>query len=418
MENLLKNETERLTFFNLKAKGRIISLEKSKEEYESDMEEALEKCEEIFNEYNADTNYIKAILDIDDKLQSINIPKYNSSELESLSSSREELYDKYNKFEETLPLKVKEKLQFNSKKALDRKVRLTESNENISEIEKEFPEARDLDVTETFKKLPILIDIKNYLEPESKEETQELKEDMVYPQVTKISEAPEYLLKNDLNRIAEDDKPEIEQDFNIPEANIEEVLPEKFEDTRLEEPELEPINLFASNESEPILPDNNEVNTFLDSDPDFNISLENDNLSPLFGEEQPEETSKIEVKSEEDAYSNNKPNDVTNDEIFTYTMGNGVSLTELAKTAYDCDNENVWNNIYTANKELIDERMQEKKDIIEEELRKKREQNPDKEIGFEDLENIFTGLTLVIPNIYEITKQVEDTNNHNMSMAA
>jgi len=61
MKDLFTSESEFINFCNLKARKRIEELEKAKKEYQKDIEEALNKCDAIFEEYGNGDNIIRKL---------------------------------------------------------------------------------------------------------------------------------------------------------------------------------------------------------------------------------------------------------------------------------------------------------------------------------------------------------------------
>jgi hypothetical protein len=322
MENLFTNNQEYITFCNLKAKGRIISLEKSEKQYADEIEQTLKKCGEICENYQS-SNYINEILDIETKLQSIEGQRYSANQLEELTSKKTDIYHKYNNFLAGLPLNTREDLEFLTKKLFDRQARLKKSQELISEIEDEYRDARSLNVEETFKTLPILMSISSYLTKEDKEQTMEEEVDsqkINLPYVVKITEAPAQLLSN----LKEDKAP-----------TEEETMQELSTD-----------------------------NSFFDPTDDFTTSIENEKITPVIAE---------------------NDENYDNEDKLTYEMIKGDSLTKVALAV--CDDENGWYDIYKANKKIIDDKL--------------KELGLNHEEPFEENEEIFAGMSLIIPNIYE-----------------
>lgn len=349
MEDLFANSQEYQAFCNLKAKGRILSLEKDKSKFQDEISDILKKSDEILKQYGASINYISELINIDAQLQNIDIDKSDISANE-LTLKRDNLYNEYNQFLDNLPLSVREDLEFYYKKIFDRKLRLDESSEVISELDYEYPDARDLDVEDAFNTQQILKDIKNYLYPEDDFVSLEHDDDiMTLPYVTKISEAPESLLMDTNDTIEE---------------------------------------IHENEPAEEVVTDN----SFFDPSDDFTSKIEeSDKIAPLFSEdkEEPVKLETIEVQLDE-------PTDISTlfaneekqkeDEELTYLMEKGISLKDLALAV--CDDENGWKDIYNANKDIILQRLSEKG-------------LSDSDYAFENDANIFDGLALIIPNRYE-----------------
>jgi len=71
MEDLFNSKEEYITFCNLLAKRRINRIKKENEEYEEEINAALDKCIKIFNKYGEDTDYFAELLDLEDKLRDV-----------------------------------------------------------------------------------------------------------------------------------------------------------------------------------------------------------------------------------------------------------------------------------------------------------------------------------------------------------
>lgn len=379
MEKLFTNYNEFADFANALAYRRIKNLEKANNHFDEEINETIEKCGKIFEEYGSETNYIAEIIDLEMKMQNNDSKLINSVDLEDLSLRRESLYNKYNSFLDKLPLDVKEDLEFYFKKVFDRKLRSNHTIELTNQIKLAYPKAENLTTIEIMDQ-PIFEAIYDFLNKDRviAEEEPVLEETTNLPYVTQIKKAPDSLVKEEI----------VENDFS---ENV--IEPEKES-----EPNLEIPNLFMNNEElekddfDKVMPSFNEIPEqktdkieikeeieepkYKDSNVE-NIFTSFDNL-PIVEEEPVLEENKIEIETPS----------VSEDEL-TYTMENGDTLTSLAVAL--CDDENGWYDIFEANKEILEHRL--------------KEAGLSKNDPFENNEEVFVGLTLNIPNVYEKRNQ-------------
>lgn len=380
MEKLFTNYNEFTDFTNALAYRRIKNLEKTDKKFNEEIAETIDECGKIFKQNGSDINYIEEIIDLEMQMQNNESKGSNSVDLEELSLKRESLYNKYNSFLEKLPLDIKEDLEFYFKKVFDRKLRSNHTTDLTNQIKIEFPKAEELTTTEIMEQ-PIFAEINNFLDKDIKVDKAEevIEETQNLPYVTQIKKASDDLLNE---KIVEN---EVEEKEETQELN-------KF--PKLEEANLEIPNLFLD---------------------DKELSYE-DKIVPSFTEIPEQETDKIEVKEEieEPVFENDNNEDVftafndlpiidepikeeaviekelpTSEEELTYTMESGDTLTSLAIAM--CDDENGWYDIFEANKEVLEERL--------------KEAGLSKNDPFENNEEVFVGLTLNIPNVYEKTNQ-------------
>lgn len=145
MDLLFTNQKDRVDFCNFKAKRRIRSLESSIDSYDEEIKGAMAKCEAIFERYNADENYISRLSEIESKFHSPSGVMYGSSEVESLNIEKEAILNRYNDFLNSLPLSVREDLEFFASVVSKRQKMIVEATNLIEAIDRDFPDARDFD---------------------------------------------------------------------------------------------------------------------------------------------------------------------------------------------------------------------------------------------------------------------------------
>ena len=388
MEKLFTNNNEYLDFANALAYRRIKKLERSNSAYNTEVEEALTECGEIFEKYGSETNYIADIIDLELKVQNGEAQKINSVELEDLSLRRESLYNKYNSFLEKLPLDVKEDLEFYFKKIFDRKLRYSHALDLVNQIKREYPASDNLTVVEIMEQ-PIFQSISSYLNKDEKVEVKEetpivekQEETNNLPYVVQIKKAPEELLKEEVKDepVLEEPK-EKEINSNIfEENNIDDIIPsfnelpeqkidtiEPKEEMEMPKENVEAEDIFTPFEDLPLI---EEPTNELDFQEEIPVEI-NEEAQKEIDEVLPE------VKEEE--------------EKLTYTMEKGDTLTGLACAI--CEDENGWYDIFEANKEALEARL--------------KEAGLSKNDPFENNEEVFAGLTLTIPNVYEKGSQTK-----------
>ena len=354
MNKLFTNQNEYTDFLNAIAHRRIKKLSNGEKQFEEEINDALEKCGKIFEEFGSQINFISEIIDIEMKMQK----DESANDLEDLSLKRESLYNKFNQFLENIPLEQREDLEFYFKKILDRRLRANNTNDIISQIKKEYPQAEDLTVIEimeqpTFQRINGLLSNDLVKENEAVEETQNL------PYVVQIKEAPQDLLETKKEEVIEE-KPQAEISEIKPEENAEVPLIPDLEISDLFNSDLEPENY-----EDKVTPSLNKV----EEAPEANVD-DIFNVFDSFDEEKPQ------------SIEESKPEDI---DINTYTMEKGDTLAGLASALID--DENGWYDIFEANKDLLIKRL--------------GEAGLTKDDPFQYNEEVFAGLTLNIPNVYE-----------------
>ena len=371
MEQLFTNYNEFTDFLSAKAHQRIGKLSTTNQKYDVEINEAIAKCDEIFKANGVETNYINEIIAIEMQMQSMEDTNENSNDLDELALKRESLYKKYDAFIESLPLSLKEDLEFNFKKIVDRKLRSNHTNDLIAQIEKEYPKAADLTINEImeqpiFKKASETLHVPFVEEVETKEETVNL------PYVVQIKKAPENLLHPEMVEITEELP--IEKTANVPvEEDTIKDIPNLFNtmsDFNFEDKIVPSFTELSEKETDKIeVKDDLVVNSF-EEEPEFEPFTGFNGLIDLNNEESEKKPEIIEQAKEDEN---------------TYTMENGDSLANLAYALID--DENGWYDIFEANKDKLIQRM--------------REAGLTRNDDIQYNEEIFSGITLTIPNVYE-----------------
>ena len=376
MDILFTNYSEQAAFTDAIAHRRIKELEETNSSFDEEIAQTIEICDEIFKNYGSETNFITEIIDLEMRMQNAESQKLTSVDIGDLTLRRESLYNKYNSFLEKLPLEIKEDLEFYYKKISDRKLRLSHTLDKVNQIESEYPKAEGLTVSEIWEQ-PIFQKIDEFLSgkqlvnpPEIVDETSNL------AYVLQIKKAPDDLLNMAIGSNQHNEEPEKEEEsLEIPDLFLENDVEYQDELSKVT-PEFPDLPVYGT--------DKIDVKDEIEDPQDL---VNSDNLSFIpFADFPKEDNNNLEVKEIEEEPV---------DDRLTYTMENGDTLTSLAIAL--CEDENGWYDIFAANKEVLEQRLQEA-----------GLSNND---PFENNEEIFTGLTLKIPNVYEKA-------NKNLGLAA
>lgn len=413
MDTLIDNQAQ-IALYNLKAKKKIRKIEESIDTFDKEIKESIEKCEELFNKYDAPTNYINELIEVENDIQNDNTSKRHSSS-ENLSAKKESILEEIKSFQSNLPLTAREDLSFLMKKINDRQKREDDNLQELKQIEELYPEARDYDVKTAYTLFPFSA-IKLYLHPEdATNETTESEEESIItaaphnmPYVVSIKKysheiedekESEAALEENLSTDTESDNTFFESGDNLTSAiNNDLIAPEatKEEETSvLLAPEMnENSDVIA-----PIETSFDEVVSPLDSEKEQEIQKEIPEKS-----EKNEEAPEINKKNSEEEHEINKENSEEEPEInkenneeehestettnkIKYTLEEGLSLSDLALAL--CEDTEGWNDIFRLNKDKLEARM--------------KENNVTDLTNIEDNTEIFKGLELTIPN--EFTKE-------------
>lgn len=391
MDTLIDNQAQ-IALYNLKAKKKIRKIEESIDTFDKEIKESIEKCEELFNKYDAPTNYINELIEVENDIQNDNTSKRHSSS-ENLSAKKESILEEIKSFQSNLPLTAREDLSFLMKKINDRQKREDDNLQELKQIEELYPEARDYDVKTAYTLFPFSA-IKLYLHPEdATNETTESEEESIItaaphnmPYVVSIKKysheiedekESEAALEENLSTDTESDNTFFESGDNLTSAiNNDLIAPEatKEEETSvLLAPEMnENSDVIA-----PIETSFDEVVSPLDSEKEQKIQEE----IPEKSEKNEEEPEINKENSEEEHESTETTNKIK------YTLEEGLSLSDLALAL--CEDTEGWNDIFRLNKDKLEARM--------------KENNVTDLTNIEDNTEIFKGLELTIPN--EFTKE-------------
>ena len=406
MDTLIDRDAQ-IVLYNLKAKKKIKRIEENVDIFDKEIKESMDKCDELFNKYNADINYLSELMEVENDLQNENSKRHSSSE--SLLAKKDSILEELKEFQSKLPLTAKEDLSFLMKKINDRQKREDDNLQELKQIEELYPNAREYDVKAAYTIFPFSA-IKLYLHPEEMAETGiEVEEESIVtaaphnmPYVVSIQKynepvedseaATDSPLDENLSAETESDNTffesgdkltsAINNNVTAPEVTKEEetsvlLAPGIEENTDIIAPietsfdeVVSPLNSIE--ESTPL----EDKITPVEEAPEEEVSVIPE--TPVIVEE-PKEEVKEELKEE-------TPKEPETNEV-KYTLEEGLSLSDLALAL--CEDSEGWNDIYKANKTAIEERLKENHIT-----------------DLNDIENnteIFKGLELIIPN--EFTKE-------------
>lgn len=412
MDTLIDRDAQ-IVLYNLKAKKKIKRIEENVDIFDKEIKESMDKCDELFNKYNADINYLSELMEVENDLQNENSKRHSSSE--SLLAKKDSILEELKEFQSKLPLTAKEDLSFLMKKINDRQKREDDNLQELKQIEELYPNAREYDVKAAYTIFPFSA-IKLYLHPEEMAESGiEVEEESI---ITAAPHNMPYVVSiKKYNEPVEDSEPETESPLDenfsaetesdntffesgdkltsainnnvtAPEVTKEEetsvlLAPGIEENTDIIAPVeasfdevVSPLNSIE--ESTPLEDKITPVEETKES-PEQEESIISE--APVIAEEPKEE-----VKEEKEEPKEETPEEPETNEV-KYTLEEGLSLSDLALAL--CEDSEGWNDIYKANKIAIEERLKEN-NITD----------------LNDIENnteIFKGLELIIPN--EFTKE-------------
>ena len=68
MDTLIDRDAQ-IVLYNLKAKKKIKRIEENVDIFDKEIKESMDKCDELFNKYNADINYLSELMEVENDLQ-------------------------------------------------------------------------------------------------------------------------------------------------------------------------------------------------------------------------------------------------------------------------------------------------------------------------------------------------------------
>ena len=429
-------------FLNYKANKRINKLEDLCVKNQTEIDKNIEKCGLIFSKYETE-NLIEELLKFENSKAIPNEEEYNR-ELEKITNKinefLENLITKYNEESIDLSKKMeylsdKEDIEFAMKKINNRKEELEDKKGLIEKIENEFSTARSFNVNDYLAKSITFKMIKEFLnnEKETNIETEEVKE--IEPltselYVVKIEEAPEELKIKDSEE--ETSNEEIVTStvkdtsfFGIDDNLTEAILnDEKIEFKEVEEEAPTPFEVeTVAEDAKPII-DNNEneveeqpLDVELEKAPDLDIAPTEIKLDTINEEVKTSEPEKEVVQEETNIVpraaetTNETSNETSPEETptiekseapkeennLTYTIDENDTISSIGAALFP--EEKLTNiaikRIIEENKEIIDQKLQEK--------------NLNYEEKYNNEPGILTGITLNLSNVFD--KVIEDSKN-------
>ena len=379
MDTLIDRDAQ-IVLYNLKAKKKIKRIEENVDIFDKEIKESMDKCDELFNKYNADINYLSELMEVENDLQNENSKRHSSSE--SLLAKKDSILEELKEFQSKLPLTAKEDLSFLMKKINDRQKREDDNLQELKQIEELYPNAREYDVKAAYTIFPFSA-IKLYLHPEEMAETGiEVEEESI---VTAAPHNMPYVVSiKKYNEPVEDSEPETDSPLD------EKLSAETESDNTFFESGDKLTSAINNNVTAPEVTKEEETSVLLapgiEENTDIIAPIEtsfDEVVSPL---NSIEESTPLEDKITKEEPKEETPKEPETNEV-KYTLEEGLSLSDLALAL--CEDSEGWNDIYKANKTAIEERLKENHIT-----------------DLNDIENnteIFKGLELIIPN--EFTKE-------------
>lgn len=414
-------------FLNYKANKRINKLEDLCIKNQTEIDKNIEKCGLIFSKYGEE-NLIDELLKIENSKSTQSEEEHNP-ELERITNKINEflanLLTKYNEESVDLSKKMeylsdKEDIEFGIKKINNRKVELRDKQELIQNIEKEFSTARSFNVNDyltnsiTFKMIKEFLNTNRETndEVEDKNEIKPLTSELY---VVKIEEAPEELKIKDAEEEVHNEEiitatAKDTSFFGIDDNLTEAILnDEKIDFKEVTEEQTTPFEVEPEVD-ESITSTNNEQNILneitldveIDKDTESNMAPTEIKLDTINAEEKTveyieEETSNENTSEEKVSINNEKTEEPKEENNLTYTIDDNDTILSIATALFP--EEKLTNiaikRIIEENKEVIDQKLQEKNLAYEEK--------------YNNEPGILTGITLNLSNVFD--KVIEDSKN-------
>lgn len=366
---LFPNKEDQDKFYKILAELYLERSEKQRQELSAELEKLQESCGQILSAHGTSENLVKQIIDTNAEINDSSTVR-SEEETARLKDARSELYNKLLDVVHSLEanhetLSIGEDLERDANKAFDRQEKTISIKRGEEEVKgtitgepishEEMLSAYPFKQIREFKGLTIEEKAETQEELVSKPKQEEI--------VTGISEAPESLL-----------------DKVYP--KVEEITEEEI----AESPVLTDNSFFATDD---------ELKEAIEQTPETpieDIKEETDGLALLDEiakekENSQEPKTKDIVIPEDDEKTLPELND---DNSLTYELTSGVSLSDVAESAYY--DKGTWNKLYEYNKKLIDEKL-----------------NGTPIETVKDDKNILTGLVIRVPFTLDIAnpKKVE-----------
>lgn len=331
---LFPNKEDQDKFYKILAELYLERSEKQRQELSAELEKLQESCGQILSAHGTSENLVKQIIDTNAEINDSSTVR-SEEETARLKDARSELYNKLLDVVHSLEanhetLSIGEDLERDANKAFDRQEKTISIKRGEEEVKgtitgepishEEMLSAYPFKQIREFKGLTIEEKAESQEELVSKPKQEEI--------VTGISEAPESLL-----------------DKVYP--KVEEITEEEI----AESPVLTDNSFFATDD---------ELKEAIEQTPETpieDIKEETDGLALLDEiakekENSQEPKTKDIVIPEDDEKTLPELND---DNSLTYELTSGVSLSDVAESAYY--DKGTWNKLYEYNKKLIDEKL-------------------------------------------------------------
>ena len=336
---LFPNKEDQDKFYKILAELYLERSEKQRQELSAELEKLQESCGQILSAHGISENLVKQIIDTNAEINDSNTAR-SEEETARLKDARSELYSKLLDAVHSLEanhetLSIGEDLERDANKAFDRQEKTISIKRGEEEVKgtitgepishEEMLSAYPFKQIREFKGLTIEERAETQEELVSKPKQEEI--------VTGISEAPESLLDKVYPKVEEPTEEEIaespvltDNSFFATDDELKEAI-EQTPETPIEDIKEEP----AGDEPDGL--------ALLDE-----IAKEKENSQ--------EPKTKDIVIPEDDEKTLPELND---DNSLTYELTSGVSLSDVAESAYY--DKGTWNKLYEYNKKLIDEKL-------------------------------------------------------------
>lgn len=331
---LFPNKEDQDKFYKILAELYLERSEKQRQELSAELEKLQESCGQILSAHGTSENLVKQIIDTNTEINDSSTVR-SEEETARLKDARSELYNKLLDVVHSLEanhetLSIGEDLERDANKAFDRQEKTISIKRGEEEVKgtitgepishEEMLSAYPFKQIREFKGLTIEEKAETQEELVSKPKQEEI--------VTGISEAPESLLDKVYPKVEEPTEEEI-----------------------AESPVLNDNSFFATDD---------ELKEAIEQTPETpieDIKEETDGLALLDEiakekENSQEPKTKDIVIPEDDEKTLPELND---DNSLTYELTSGVSLSDVAESAYY--DKGTWNKLYEYNKKLIDEKL-------------------------------------------------------------
>lgn len=331
---LFPNKEDQDKFYKILAELYLERSEKQRQELSAELEKLQESCGQILSAHGTSENLVKQIIDTNAEINDSSTVR-SEEETARLKDARSELYNKLLDVVHSLEanhetLSIGEDLERDANKAFDRQEKTISIKRGEEEVKgtitgepishEEMLSAYPFKQIREFKGLTIEEKAETQEELVSKPKQEEI--------VTGISEAPESLLDKVYPKVEEITEEEIaespvltDNSFFATDDELKEAI-EQTPETPIEDIKEEPDGLALLDE----------------------IAKEKENSQ--------EPKTKDIVIPEDDEKTLPELND---DNSLTYELTSGVSLSDVAESAYY--DKGTWNKLYEYNKKLIDEKL-------------------------------------------------------------